>query len=67
MLPSDIHQPSEQPIATSVGEAARLAGLSKSTIRRLISDGTLEVSRVRRRVLILRSSLQELLENGGAQ
>jgi excisionase family DNA binding protein len=64
MFPANTHQANEPPIAVSLREACRLSGLGLATIRRLIREGSLQAPRIGRRVLVTRSSLQQLLEGG---
>lgn len=47
--------------AMSVSEAVRYTGLSRSTLYRLMKDGTLESVKIRRRRLIRRDALNALI------
>lgn len=48
-------------LAYSINEAVQLTTLSKSTIRNLINNGTLEITRVGGRTLITAASLERLV------
>jgi excisionase family DNA binding protein len=48
-------------ITVSIGEAARIAGVSPTTIRRELSDGRLLAVRMRGKPLVLFESLQKRL------
>ena len=50
-----------QPLAVSVGEASRLLGISKSTLRSLIKSGTIQAARIRRRVLLPMRAIEDFL------
>lgn len=52
----------EEALTLSVEHAARLIGVSRSTVYRLVRDGELRAIRVGRRVLILKKPLMEMLE-----
>ena len=49
------------PIAVTLGEAARLSGLSQATLRRRAAEGRLTLRRVGGRCLVLYESLVRLL------
>ncbi|MGZ4936898.1 MAG: helix-turn-helix domain-containing protein [Halobacteriota archaeon] len=49
-------------LTLSVEHAARLIGVSRSTVYRLVRDGELRAIRVGTRVLILKKPLMEMLE-----
>ena len=46
----------------SVEHAARLIGVSRATVYRMVRDGELRAVRVGRRVLVLKKPLMEMLE-----
>ncbi|MGZ8876205.1 MAG: helix-turn-helix domain-containing protein [Halobacteriota archaeon] len=52
----------DEALTLSVEHAARLIGVSRSTVYRLVRDGELRAIRVGRRVLILKKPLMEMLE-----
>jgi excisionase family DNA binding protein len=54
--------PLEKPIAYRVDEAARVSGLSRSTLYALRAKGQLAFKRVAGRSLILRRDLEALIE-----
>lgn len=54
---------SQEKLAYSIADAARLTTLSKSYIRQEIKNGKLEIRRIGRRVLIMPDSLR-ILVNG---
>ena len=49
------------PIAVTLGEAARLSGLSQATLRRRAAEGRLTLRKVGGRTLVLYESLARLL------
>lgn len=51
-------------LSTTVDGAARITGLSVSTIRRKLEDGELEAKRVGRRILVNYESLERLVSPG---
>jgi excisionase family DNA binding protein len=51
----------DEALTLSVEHAARLIGVSRSTVYRLVRDGELRAIRVGRRVLILKKPLMEML------
>ena len=55
------HHPGE-PLTVSIGEAARLTGLSAATLRRRNKDGTLPMVRVGGRRLVRLVDLRRLVE-----
>jgi excisionase family DNA binding protein len=59
-----IIRPDER-LALRINDAALMAGLGRSTIYSLINDGKLRSTKVGGRRLVLRASLQELLQAGG--
>jgi excisionase family DNA binding protein len=59
-----IIRPDER-LALRINDAALMAGLGRSTIYSLINDGKLRSTKVGGRRLVLRESLQELLQAGG--
>ncbi len=56
--------PETKPIAYRVEEAARISGLSRSTLYALRAKGQLAFKRVAGRSLILRKDLEALIEGG---
>jgi excisionase family DNA binding protein len=52
-----------EPQALSIREACTFAGISKSKMYQLVSAQAVKTRRLDRRRLILRSDLQEFLEN----
>ncbi|MGZ4904827.1 MAG: helix-turn-helix domain-containing protein [Halobacteriota archaeon] len=52
----------DEALTLSVEHAARLIGVSRSTVYRLVRDGELRAIRVGTRVLILKKPLMEMLE-----
>ena len=54
-----------EPIALRIGDAARYAGLSKTTLYVLIGSGVLASSKVGARRLILRESFSPLTSHAG--
>lgn len=52
----------EEALTLSVEHAARLIGVSRATVYRMVRDGELRAVRVGRRVLILKKPLMEMLE-----
>jgi excisionase family DNA binding protein len=54
----------EDKLALRVNEAAVAAGISRSTIYKLMTDGKLRTTKVGGRRLILREDLQALLQAG---
>jgi excisionase family DNA binding protein len=57
----------ENKLALRVNEAAVAAGISRSTIYKLMSAGTLRTTKVGGRRLILRADLEALLQAGVAE
>ena len=53
-------------LAFSPDEAARVLGVSRATIMRIVADGSLRSAKIGRRRVIARSALLELLGEGGA-
>jgi excisionase family DNA binding protein len=53
-------------LALRVNEAAVAAGISRSTIYKLMSAGTLRTTKVGGRRLILRADLEALLQSGAS-
>jgi excisionase family DNA binding protein len=51
-----------EPLALSIKDAARLLGLGRSTIYRLIGDGQLQIVKIGNRTLIKTSSIRSLVE-----
>lgn len=47
----------------SYKDAARYSGLSASTLRKLVKDGSLPMYRVRRRALLSLDALREMIES----
>ena len=56
---------SSEPVALTIGEAARRLAVSVTTIRRLLEQGTLRRVSVGRSVRVLARSVDELAESGG--
>jgi len=56
------HPPIPEPLTVSIGEAARLTGLSAATLRRRNKDGTLPMVRVGGRRLVRLADLRRLVE-----
>lgn len=54
-----------QPVALTIGEAARRLAVSSTTIRRLLARGALARVAVGRSVRVLARSVDELAERGG--
>jgi excisionase family DNA binding protein len=54
--------PEEEALTLSVEHAARLIGVSRATVYRMVRDGELRAVRVGRRVLVLKKPLMEMLE-----
>jgi excisionase family DNA binding protein len=52
----------EEALTLSVEHAARLIGVSRATVYRMVRDGELRAIRVGRRVLVLKKPLMEMLE-----
>jgi excisionase family DNA binding protein len=52
---------SDKPLAVTVGRAASLIGVSRSTIRTYAKSGKLRVGRLGRRVIVPLESLEELV------
>lgn len=52
-----------QPVLLSIGEAARLLGIGRSTLYSLLSDGDLSGLKIGARTLIRRSDLEALVES----
>ena len=52
----------EEALTLSVEHAARLIGVSRATVYRMVRDGELRAVRVGRRVLVLKKPLMEMLE-----
>lgn len=50
-----------EPLAYSIGEACRVSSIGRTTLYKLIGDGTLEVRKIGKRTLVLASSLRELV------
>jgi excisionase family DNA binding protein len=57
----------DERLALRVNDAALMAGLGRSSIYKLIDNGRLRSTKVGGRRLILRESLQQLLQAGVAQ
>jgi excisionase family DNA binding protein len=57
----------ENKLALRVNEASVAAGISRSTIYKLMSAGTLRTTKVGGRRLILRADLEALLQAGVAE
>jgi excisionase family DNA binding protein len=51
-----------QPVLVSIGEAAKLLGIGRSTVYCLISDGDLKALKIGSRTVIRRSDADELVE-----
>ena len=51
----------EVALTLSVEHAARLIGVSRATVYRMVRDGELQALRVGRRVLVLKKPLMEML------
>lgn len=68
MLPNTnaAHLTERTPLAYSPEGAAALLGMSYSTMRRRIADGTIKSVRVGRRVLVTRETLEHLLRPSAA-
>lgn len=60
---SDPHREPRKPLAFSVEEAAKIAGLSRSSIYLALRDGTLTARKAGRRTLICPQDLREFLDN----
>ena len=58
--------PFSQRLSCTIKEASKASGLGPTTIYALISDGTLESTKVGRRRLILVRSLRKLIEGDRA-
>jgi len=54
---------SGQPIAVSIGHAANLVGVSKTTIRLFVRDGRLQAARIGRRVVVPLHALRQLVHD----
>jgi excisionase family DNA binding protein len=52
-----------RPIAVSIGRAAELTSLSKTSLRRFARNGRLRTVRLGRRVIVPYNALTELLQN----
>jgi excisionase family DNA binding protein len=52
-----------RPIAVSIGRAAELTSLSKTSLRRFAKNGRLQTVRFGRRVIVPYNALTELLQN----
>lgn len=59
--PNDISTLTFEPMAYSVEQTASLLGLSRSVLYRLMEDGKLTYSKIRRRRLIPRHAIERLL------
>jgi excisionase family DNA binding protein len=55
-----------EPLAYSVTDAARVAGLGRSTLYELMADGQLAYVKVKARRLVTRQALEALLEHSRA-
>jgi len=53
----------QEPLAINDREAARLLGLSRSTVRSLVKAGKIRAVRARRRLLIPVAAIHEFLES----
>lgn len=53
--------PREEPLLVSVDEAARMLGVSRRTVIKLINDGTLRSLKIGRRRLVLMVAVRELI------
>jgi excisionase family DNA binding protein len=60
------HVRPDEKLALRVNEAAVAAGISRSTIYKLMSAGTLRTTKVGGRRLILRADLEALLQSGAS-
>ena len=60
------HVRPDEKLALRVNEAAVAAGISRSTIYKLKSAGTLRTTKVGGRRLILRADLEALLQSGAS-
>jgi excisionase family DNA binding protein len=60
------HVRPDEKLALRVNEAALAAGISRSTIYKLMSAGTLRTTKVGGRRLILRADLEALLQSGAS-
>lgn len=60
-------RPPVEPIAYRVDDAARVVGLSRTTLYALISDGTLPSYKVAGRRLVRRVDLETLFAGSGAE
>ncbi len=65
-IPGAARGPPLKPITVSIKTACELSGLSRSTIWKLVADGTLESISVGRKRLILFESLETLLRKPAA-
>jgi excisionase family DNA binding protein len=59
-------EPTTEPLAYSVTDAASASGLSRSTLYDLMAQGQLDFVKVRSRRLITRQALEALLEHSRA-
>jgi len=57
----------DRPIAVSVGRAATLVGVSRSTIRSFAKTGRLRVARLGRRVIVPLNALEQLVRESITQ
>jgi excisionase family DNA binding protein len=61
--PPNVSSASIPPVLLSIGEAARLLGIGRSTLYGLLNDGDLSGLKIGARTLIRRSDLEALLES----
>jgi excisionase family DNA binding protein len=64
---SDGNRPALERLAYSVREAAKICGMSKSTMYRLAESGRLRFKRVGKRTLVTREELLRFLDEANEQ